>query len=126
MRNRAKCKLCKSIIESVANTDYVSCACGEIAISGGMQKLQCFANNFENFMRVDDEGNEIIVTVKEKEEVEAIVEQTSTPSKEELLQMLDELRHRIDTLPQHAMLSPITHADFNSLLLLLSAIFRSD
>lgn len=125
MRNRAKCKLCKSIIESFANTDYISCGCGEIAISGGTQKLQCFANNFENFMRVDDEGNEVMVTVKEKEQIETLP-QASKPSRKELLDMLDELRNRIETLPQHAMLSPITHADFTSLLLLLSAIFRSD
>ena len=76
-------------------------------------------------MRVDDEGNEVMVTVKEKEQIETLP-QASKPSRKELLDMLDELRNRIETLPQHAMLSPITHADFTSLLLLLSAIFRSD
>lgn len=124
MRNRAKCRLCKTIIESIANTDYVSCACGEIAVSGGLQKLQCFANDFKNFMRVDEDGNEIVVTVKDKEEMPTS-SPSQKPSKEELLNMLDELRIRIEGLPQEAMLTPITHADFFSLLLLLSAILRS-
>lgn len=75
-------------------------------------------------MRVDDEGNEIMVTVKEKEQTEMV--QASKPSRAELLDMLDEMRKRIEELPQQAAFVPITHADFNSLLLLLSAIFRSD
>ena len=124
MRNRAKCNLCKTIIESIANTDYVSCVCGEIAISGGTQQLQCFANDFKNFLRIDDEGKEITVIVKEKEQKE--MEISSKPSRKELLEMLDELRTRIEGLPQEALFAPVTHADFISLLLLLSAIFRSD
>lgn len=48
------------------------------------------------------------------------------PDKKELLDMLDEMQKRIENLPQGALYSPITHADFCSLLMLLSAILRSD
>jgi hypothetical protein len=47
-------------------------------------------------------------------------------TRKELLEMLDEIIKRFEDLPQHAMITPITHSDFCSLLLLLSAIFRSD
>lgn len=46
--------------------------------------------------------------------------------KEELLDMLDEMAKSIERLPQGAMLTPITHYDFESALLLLAAIFRAD
>lgn len=59
------------------------------------------------------------------EERETVKEESAIPKKEELLDLLDELRKNIDQLPSHAMLSPITHCDFSSLIMLLSAIFRS-
>ena len=40
MRNRAKCKLCSSVIESYHRYDEVSCKCGEINISGGNDVLE--------------------------------------------------------------------------------------
>jgi len=120
MRNRAKCKLCESIIESFANIDLVSCKCGEISIAGGENKYECFANDFSNFLRVDDEGNEIIVMFKEKE-AERPREKTS---KQDLLAWLDEMIKRYDDLPEHAMYAPITHSDFISLLLLMSAFLK--
>lgn len=123
MRNRAKCKLCNSIIESYTIEDRVECECGEIGISGGLQNLECFANDFSNFLRVDDEGNEIVVKVKENDES---VDYTMKPSRAELVDMLEELRLRIDSLPPQAMHSPVTHADFASLLMLISAIFKSE
>jgi hypothetical protein len=70
MRNRAKCKLCSSIIESMKLDDYVSCKCGAITINGGTYAYECRANHWENFIRVDDEGNEIIVKVEEKKAIE--------------------------------------------------------
>jgi hypothetical protein len=53
-------------------------------------------------------------------------ESSVKPTRKEMLDMLDEIIKRFEDLPQHAMLSPISHSDFCSLLLLLSAIFRSD
>ena len=55
MRNIAKCKLCSSIIESKHRHDYVSCLCGEISIDGGNDYHKCFAKDWRNFVRVDDE-----------------------------------------------------------------------
>lgn len=48
------------------------------------------------------------------------------PKKEELMQMLTEMINSYDRLPQHALISPITHYDMLSLLLLLSGLFRSE
>ena len=117
MRNRAKCKLCESIIESFHNHDYVTCKCGEISIDGGLDYYKASAKDFNNFLRVDDEGNEIIVKVQEN---------NSKPTKTELLNMLDEMIKNIENLPVQAMTSYITHYDFCASLLLLSAILRSE
>jgi len=114
MRNRAKCKLCHSIIESFHSGDYVSCKCDEISVSGA-DSLNCAAKNWSNFMRVDDEGNEIVVSVKENVK----------PDKDDLLKMLDEMIKSYENLPSAAMQSPINHYDFASALLLLSEILRA-
>ena len=124
MKNRAKCKLCQSIIESFHSTDYVVCNCGEIFVDGGAA-LGCGANEWFNFLRVDDQGNEIVVKVQEKEEIEPIPE-SHKPNKKQLLDMLDEMIKNVENLPSHAMLTPINHYDYCSLMILLSSIFRSD
>lgn len=129
MKNRAKCKLCDDIIESTHQHDYVTCNCGEISVDGGNAYHRCRANNWENFLRVDDEGNIIIPKIVEKEEKpkeEALPLISSKPSKQEMLEMLDEMIKRIQDLPMQAMYAPINHADFCSLLLLLSSILHAD
>jgi hypothetical protein len=63
VKNRAKCKLCSSIIESFHPTDHVICKCGEIELNGG-DAMFAKANNFANFIRVDDLGNEVLVKYK--------------------------------------------------------------
>lgn len=120
MKNRAKCKLCKSIIESFHDTDYVECKCGEIAVSGNPASLYCSAKDWNNFMRIDDLGNEIIVKVKEN----SIEPEIHTKS--DLLRMLDTMIQNIESLPQEAMTSSINHYDFCSALILLSSILRSE
>ncbi len=122
MINRAKCKLCLSIVESLHDTDYVACKCGEVAVDGG-QAMKCFAIRWENFIRVDDLGNEIVV--KLKEEVEDKTD-SPKPSKKELLDMLFEMIKNIENLPPNAMSTPITHYDLLSALLLVSAILRAE
>ncbi len=114
MRNIAKCKLCESVIESVHASDYVYCKCGEIAVDGG-DSLRCSAKDWKNFLRVDDEGNEIVVKVEENK-----------PDKKQLIDMLDEMIKSYENLPQHVLYQPITHADLASSLLLISAILRAD
>jgi hypothetical protein len=124
MINRAKCKLCNSIIESYHSTDLVLCKCGEISVDEG-EALKCFARDWNNFLRVDDQGNEIVVKLVNSD-VKPLDIQSNAPSKKELLTMLDEMIKNIEGLPTHAMTAPITHYDFASALLLLSSIFRAD
>jgi hypothetical protein len=134
MRNRAKCKLCNSIIESFHRTDYVTCNCGEICLDGGPELLKCFANDYLNFLRVDDEGNEIIVTFlkdgeKEQSKESEVKEEksvTSRPTKKELISMLDEMIKSYENLPPNAMYSNPTHFDIYSALLLVLALFRAE
>lgn len=124
MRNRAKCKLCKDEVESFTIGDYVECKCGEIAIAGGMDKLITFAKNYKNFLRVDDEGNEIVVKYDEyhmKEENELPVKLR----RKDMIDMLDEMSKNIERLPQSAMTLPISNADHCALIILLVAIMRS-
>lgn len=135
MRNRAKCKLCSSIIESFHSTDYVICKCGHIAVDGG-DALRCSAKDWTNFLRVDDEGNEIVVKISDyskydKSDMEPFPQEheystNSKPTKKQLIDMLDDMRKGIEDLPQGAMSTPINHYDFCSLMLLISSILRAD
>ena len=124
MKNRAKCKLCKDVIESFHPTDYVICKCGEIGVDGG-DSLRCVAKDWKNFVRIDDEGNEIIPVVKAKQ-VGVLNTIEKKPTKQELLEMLSEMIKSYESLPQAAMTQPITHYDLLSVLLLVSSIFRSE
>jgi hypothetical protein len=122
MKNRAKCKLCLSIIESFHPGDYIACKCDEISVSGGLDML-CAAKNWCNFIRVDDLGNEI--AVKADSDVKPLYNESVKPTREELLKMLDEMVERIESLPSSAMTAPVTHYDLASSLMLLSSILRS-
>jgi hypothetical protein len=139
MKNRAKCKLCSSVIESFHPTDFVICKCGEIHVEGG-DAMKCAAKNWSNFLRVDDEGNEIIVKVESSSNPQKSGSQNSIecdsnnsnqdghkkPSKAELIDMLKEMIKSIENLPEYAMSTPITHYDFSSLLILILAFFSED
>jgi hypothetical protein len=127
MRNRAKCKLCQSIIESFHSTDYVVCKCGEISLDAG-ESLRCFAKDFNNFLRVDDEGNEIVVTFKKIDDDKSKDKTESKPiyTKKDLLDMLEEQIKSIDNLPSHALHSFVTNSDLQAVLVLLLAILRAD
>lgn len=137
MRNRAKCKKCNSIVESYHSTDYVMCKCGEIAVCEGAA-LKCAARDYNNFVRVDDDGNEIVVTVIEphsntKIHNDAVDISTThiknthpTPTYIDKLDMLDAMIKSVEKLPQAALSTPITHYDYLSVLMLLSSILRDD
>lgn len=120
MRNRAKCKLCNDIIESVHPDDRTACKCGEIEIWGNEM---CSTYNWDNFIRIDDEGNEIIPKIVDK-----MVELEEKPinRKKLALNALEEMIKKIEELPQMAWTTPITHYDYYSLLLLLSALFKAE
>lgn len=122
MRNRAKCKLCGSIIESIHRYDYVECKCGEIAIEGGEESYKCSAKNFGNFLRVDDQDNIIIPTIQESE----VIVTNTKPAKNELIDNIKEMIKNIENLPSQAMTTAINHYDFCSLLILLVAILEAD
>jgi len=125
MKNRAKCRKCNSIIESTHNTDYVSCRCGEIALDC-VDGMKVYANDLNNIIRIDDEGNEIKVTVKEKEKEDVnplYIE--SKPSKEDLIKMLDEMAKNIENLPSYVKQTPVNQYDLLSLISLLSLILKN-
>lgn len=114
--------MCNSVIESFHDTDYVMCSCGAISVDGGTS-MRCAANDWKNFVRVDDEGHEIEVKV-ESSDVKRLYNEK--PSKKDLLFMLDEMIKNVENLPQHVMSSPISHYDYCSLLILLSALFKEE
>ena len=51
-----------------------------------------------------------------------IMEEQVKPNKEEITIMLEEMISNIDNLPPGAALAPITHLDYQALLLILKAI----
>lgn len=120
MKNRAKCKLCCSIIESMHPTDIVFCTCGHIGVEGG-DSMKCTAIDWNNFLRVDDEGNEFVVKVLENT-------LTNTPElhdkRKVILDSIENLIDTIDGLPGHAQRSHVTQSDLSSVLSLLLSLFK--
>lgn len=112
MKNKAKCKLCQSIIESMNETHYVTCSCGEISVDGG-ESMRCAARNFDNFLRIDDEGNEVVVQVKEKY------------CKSDLINMLESFIEKIEQMPPNALYSSVNHYDLLTSLNLIHMILKA-
>jgi len=54
-----------------------------------------------------------------------MTEENTKPTKEEMLQMLDEMIKNIEGLPLNAMIMPVNHYDWCSLLILLSGVLRA-
>jgi len=104
----------------------VRCECGEIAVDGGLDYYKVNARNYENFLRVDDEGNEIVIKVKEKPEIFEEDKSISKPTRDNLLNMLEEMIKSYERLPEHAMLTSVTQADLCSSLILILSILRSE
>ena len=127
MRNRAKCLLCGSIIESFHTYDHIECKCGEISITGGPDCFKTASKDpsYKNFVRVDDEDNEIAVKIVDTQEKPKPVEVPKL-TRDDYLKMLDDQIKTIEGLPQHAMYTPVTHYDLYSSLLLLSTILRAE
>lgn len=130
MRNRAKCKKCGTIIESFHATDYVTCSCGEIFVDQG-KSMRCGAGSWDNFLRVDDKDNLVPITVKtalNKDDVKPLYNDENSnvkPTKEEVIQMLDNMISDMEKLPEKALYQPVTHYDLMSALILLSAALKS-
>ena len=121
MRNRAKCKLCETIIESFHSTDYVMCKCEHISIDGGPGSLRCYAKDFSNFLRIDDEDKEIPVTCKEKK-IDPTQEDYPKPTHQEKIDMLREMVKSIERLPSHAKYAACTQYDLAAALMIILSI----
>lgn len=126
MRNRAKCKLCKDVLESFHQFDHITCKCGQISISGGENQYQCAALDWGNFLRLDDEDNEVSVKVRDDiKEVHIKDEVTLRLTRDQQLYMLETMVNNIENLPKHAMELPINHYDFYSYMLLIVSILKT-
>lgn len=121
MKNRAKCRLCGDILESFHRYDYVACKCGEISIDGGNDHLGCSAGDWKNFLRVDDEGNEVVVKTVDSEKTQ----ESQKLSLSEQIDMLDTMVKNLENLPKNAMSLPINHYDLYSFVLLISSILST-
>lgn len=78
--------------------------------------MACSAKNWSNFLRVDDQGNEIIPKILDNCKQNAINEP------EKLSSLVDHLISDVERMPDHAKISPITHYDYLSLLMLLKKL----
>lgn len=128
MRNRAKCKICNEIIESLAIVDYVSCKCAEITIWGGDQTYKAAAKDWNNFLRVDDEGKECPVKIVDKLPNDPINKTDVNPldisplTKADKLKALDDMIASYESLPAHAMSQPASNYEILSVLLLVKSL----
>ena len=52
--NKAQCKLCGDIIESLNRHDYKRCGCGEIAVDGGKSYLRRSARDLSNIIELSE------------------------------------------------------------------------
>lgn len=135
MRNRAKCKLCNDILESFHHHDFVTCRCGEISVDGGQHHFKCSAKDFKNFLRIDDHDNEIPIKYVDKEPSDSPMEKegpqpTEAPLKpittrEDLTAVVNEMLANIERLPSHAQMQPLTHYDYQAILLLFLRFLKS-
>ena len=130
MRNRAKCRVCKETVESLSRYDYVTCKCGEISICGGADELLAFSvdSEFKHFLRVDEDGNEVVVHYHEKKEEKGNddppADNPESITTGELKDALDGMIKSYENLPQNALVQPVTHYDLLSLMILLAEIFK--
>lgn len=79
--------------------------------------MYCSAKDWNNFYRVDDRGNEIKVTV--------LGEEKSARTKS-AIETLKNLKLTLNNLPEMALQSPMTHADYHSLITLLCELLEID
>ena len=126
MRNRAKCRLCGDIIESFHRTDYVACSCDEISVDGGEYRFQCGAKDFKNFIRIDDLDREIPIRFESQEPEEIKDLPTVKPTKDELIEMLDDMINNIEKLPPRALNSSVTHYDLVAALILIASVLKAE
>lgn len=125
-RNRAKCNKCGDVLESFHMDDYVKCSCNEISISGGTDRYYCAANDWNNFIRLDDDDSEIKVIVQKQQENsnDDNASYVSAHDKHVKLNMLKNFLSSFERLPQHEQFSFVTQSELNSVVSLLSSILE--
>lgn len=129
MRNRAKCKLCDDIIESVNTHDYMTCKCGEISIDGGNSSgyWRSRAANPENLIRLNDDDTVFIPKPKEiEEEAPPPAPIKKTRTRQDLLEELDEMTKHMDDLPPNALYAPLTHADLAMIINIIKLVLKAE
>jgi tRNA(Ile2) C34 agmatinyltransferase TiaS len=52
--NKAQCKLCGDILESVDRHDFKRCSCGEISVDGGKSYIKRSAGNLGNIIELSE------------------------------------------------------------------------
>jgi hypothetical protein len=58
LSNKAQCKLCGDVIESVSHHDFRRCGCGEISVDGGKSYLKRSAKDLRNIIELSDTYDE--------------------------------------------------------------------
>ena len=95
--------------------------------------MNCGARDWNNFIRIDHEGNERGITLKSEGSPRELREtQTEPPTaqalgqpqKENARMLLYEMIKNYESLPQHAMHAPASNADVLSVLYLIGALFK--
>lgn len=117
-RNRAKCRSCNHIIESLAPNDLQVCSCGKIAIEGS----RAIVKDPYNFLSVDDDGVETELTFDEPAGYDT---KPTELNRETLIDMLKLHIESYDNLPDHAKYAPVTVYDLQSLAILVHSIFKA-
>lgn len=97
-------------------TDYVECECTAIALDGG-DSMKCYATDWTQFARVDDNGQVVPVVVKGEDNAVLL-------TRDSVLADIEQLISVIDGLPTHALDAPITHRDYKGLLGLIATILK--
>lgn len=127
MKNRAKCKLCGSVIESFHPYDHVICKCGEIELNGG-DALFAKARDFANFLRVDDHGNEIVVKYTEPNSNHESDNQDNQfkedIGKKELIELIEKMMKDDEQLPSHVKSQPLYYYDLQRYMLVILNLFK--
>lgn len=110
---RIKCNGCLTIL-NLKDSGHLSCRCGSVSISFSDRKIN--VNGNLGFDWVDESGF-VVYQGKQK---------TEYPSRKEMLDELDFIIKSFVDLPKNGMINPINHYDFSSVMMLVSAILRSD
>lgn len=114
MRNRAKCKLCEEIIESLKG-ERVSCKCKQIEIEADETgEYIAHVYDWAHFLRVNDDGSEVPVK---------ILDDVKQPETDVLFEIEQRMKD-FERLPWEAGLQPMTQTDMNVIHIFLVKIIQ--